>query len=72
MSTPSPSIDATLARFRSDVDRERVRDAAPEMLAALERLVGEHADLGEVDCSSEERDALEQARAAIAKAVGST
>ena len=40
------------------------------LLAALERIVGEHADLGELDLSNDERDALDQARAAIAKAKG--
>lgn len=38
--------------------------AAPRMLAALERLVG-RVDLGEVDLTDEERDDIEEARAAI-------
>ena len=43
---------------------------APDLLAALVRLVDEHADLGEVDLSTNEREALDQARAAIARAKG--
>jgi hypothetical protein len=41
-----------------------------DLLIALKRLVGDHADLGEVDLVAEERDALDFARAAIAKAEG--
>jgi hypothetical protein len=44
--------------------------AAPDLLAALLRIVGEHADLGEIDLSTDEREALEQGRAAIRKAQG--
>lgn len=47
----------------------RLIAAAPELLAALEALVGE-ADLGEVDLDDDDRAKLEQARAAIAKATG--
>ena len=43
--------------------------AAPELLAALEALVGE-ADLGEVDLDDDDRTNLDNARAAIAKAKG--
>lgn len=43
--------------------------AAPELLEALEALVGE-ADLGEVDLEPEELEKLERARAAISKAKG--
>ena len=61
------------AECLSDEDWQRVIDlvdAAPKLLAALERIVGEHADLGELDLSNDERDALDQARDAIAKAKG--
>jgi hypothetical protein len=44
--------------------------AAPVILAALKRLVSEHADLGELDLDDDQRDALEQARLAIAQAEG--
>ena len=47
----------------------RLIAAAPDLLAALEALVGE-ADLGEVDLDDDDRAKLEQARAAIAKATG--
>ena len=50
----------------------RLIAAAPELLAALERIVGEHADLGEVDLETDERDAIDQARDALAKAKGGT
>ncbi len=43
--------------------------AAPELLAALQSLVGE-ADLGEIDHDNETRAMLAAARAAIAKATG--
>ena len=46
--------------------------AAPDLLEALKRLIGEHADLGQVDLCGEERDAIEQAREALAKAEGRT
>jgi len=55
---------------RQVCELHRLNTAAPDLLAALERIVGEHADLGEVDLSNDERDALDQARAAIAKAKG--
>ena len=61
------------AECLSDEDWQRVIDlvdAAPKLLAARERIVGEHADLVELDLSNDERDALDQARAAIAKAKG--
>jgi hypothetical protein len=38
-----------------------------ELVAALRRLVGEHADLGEVDLDSDEREALENARTVLNK-----
>ena len=47
----------------------RLIAAAPDLLAALEALVGE-ADLGEVDLDDDDRAKLEQARAAIARATG--
>lgn len=47
----------------------RLIAAAPDLLAALEALVGE-ADLGEVDLDDDDRAKLEQARTAIAKATG--
>lgn len=47
----------------------RLIAAAPDLLAALEALVGE-ADLGEVDLEPEEMAKLEAGRAAIAKARG--
>lgn len=47
----------------------RLIAAAPELLAALEALVGE-ADLGEVDLDDDDRIKLDNARAAIAKAKG--
>lgn len=40
MSAHALTIDVIRARVRADVDRERVRDAAPELLAALEGIVG--------------------------------
>ena len=43
--------------------------AAPELLAALQSLVGE-ADLGEIDHDDGTRALLAQARAAIARATG--
>jgi hypothetical protein len=49
---------------RQACELHRLNTAAPDLLAALERIVGEHADLGEVDLSNDERDALDQARAA--------
>jgi hypothetical protein len=58
---------------------EAIEDAAywkgqaknvPELLAALKRLIGEHADLGEVDLTVDECAAIEQAREAISKAEG--
>jgi hypothetical protein len=47
----------------------RLIAAAPCLLSALEALVGQ-ADLGEVDLEPEEREKLENARLAIAKATG--
>lgn len=47
----------------------RLIAAAPELLAALQALVGE-ADLGEVDLDDADRALLNYARAAIAKATG--
>lgn len=44
--------------------------AAPDLLAALSRIVGDHADLGEIDLSTDERAALDQGREAIRKAEG--
>lgn len=59
-----------IARLSPDALADaRLVAAAPEMLAALEALVGE-ADLGEVDLGEEERAKLDRARAAIAKAKG--
>jgi len=46
--------------------------AAPDLLAALSRIVGDHADLGEIDLSTDERAALDQGREAIRKAEGKT
>ena len=46
---------------------ERVRDAAPELLAALERVLECHRHKISLDTNS---GAVEQARAAIAKAKG--
>lgn len=81
MSTTTPSTierEIALAQsertarsiYRQVCELHRLNTAAPDLLAALERIVGEHADLGEVDLSNDERDALDQARAAIAKAKG--
>lgn len=47
----------------------RLIAAAPDLLAALQALVGE-ADLGEVDLDDADRALLDNARAAIAKATG--
>ena len=47
----------------------RLIAAAPDLLAALQALVGE-ADLGEVDLDEDDRALLDNARAAIAKATG--
>lgn len=47
----------------------RLIAAAPDLLAALQALVGE-ADLGEIDHEDETRRLLDVARAAIAKATG--
>jgi len=44
--------------------------AAPDLLAALSRIIGGHADLGEIDLSTDERAALDEGRAAIRKAEG--
>ena len=44
-------------------------EAAPDLLAALQALVGE-ADLGEIDHDDGTRALLAQARAAIARATG--
>jgi len=48
----------------------RLIAAAPDLLAALSRIVGDHADLGEIDLSTDERAALDQGREAIRKAEG--
>lgn len=47
----------------------RLIAAAPNLLAALQALVGE-ADLGEVDLDEDDRALLDNARDAIAKATG--
>lgn len=47
----------------------RLIAAAPDLLAALQALIGE-ADLGEIDHDEETRQLLDAARAAIAKATG--
>ena len=47
----------------------RIIAAAPDLLAALQALVGE-ADLGEIDHDDSTRALLAQARAAIARATG--
>jgi hypothetical protein len=58
-----------IAKTQSEANA-RLIAAAPELLDALKRLIGEHADLGEVDFTVDECAAIEQARAAIAKAEG--
>lgn len=50
-------------------DNARLIAAAPDLLAALQALVGE-ADLGEIDHDDGTRALLAQARAAIARATG--
>lgn len=47
----------------------RLIAAAPDLLSALQALVGE-ADLGEVDLDEDDRALLDNARDAIAKATG--
>ena len=70
MSAPYVKVEAAHERAAVAAKSPALYAAAPDLLAALERIVGEHADLGEVDLSNDERDALDQARAAIAKAKG--
>ena len=72
MSAHTSTIDVIRARVRADVDRERVRDAAPDLLAAL----GEALALLDYMASDREtalnHKTLVRARAAIAKAGGAT
>jgi hypothetical protein len=58
-----------IAKTQSEANA-RLIAAAPELLDALKRLIGEHADLGEVDLTNADRAAIEQAREAISKAEG--
>lgn len=60
---------ATTHGFRKE-ENARLMAAAPMLLAALKRLVTEHADLGEIDLTDDERAAIDCARAAIAQAEG--
>lgn len=64
-------VKVCLADFSPKAQQANARliAAAPELLAALEALVGE-ADLGEVDLDDGDRTKLDNARAAIAKAKG--
>jgi len=66
----SESVGVYFAHGSNGEANARLIAAAPDLLAALLRLVGNHADLGEIDLSTEERAALDQCRAAIAKANG--
>jgi len=53
-------------------EASKYRAQRDELLAALQTLVGDFADLGEVDLDNPEREALDAARAAIAKATTPT
>jgi len=64
------SVGVYFAHGSNGEANARLIAAAPDLLAALLRLVGNHVDLGEIDSSTEERAALDQCRAAIAKANG--
>ena len=66
---PVAVADQELTLPEESAANARLIAAAPDLLAALEALVGE-ADLGEVDLDDDDRAKLEQARAAIAKATG--
>lgn len=64
------TANGTAHRAKSETEANfRLIATAPELLAALEALVGE-ADLGEVDLDDDDRIKLDNARAAIAKAKG--
>lgn len=65
------SSGGTVAEIQShNPDDAALVAAAPDLLAALQALVGE-ADLGEIDHDDGTRALLAQARAAIARATGS-
>ena len=72
MSAHALTIDVIRARVRADVDRERVRDAAPDLLAALEEMLNQYGHYCEHTEDPAEVEAQENARAAIAKAGGAT
>ena len=63
--------DVVVVRFTGGKTAQAVAliEAAPDLLAALQALVGE-ADLGEIDHDDGTRALLAQARAAIARATG--
>ena len=64
------SSGGTVAEIQShNSDDAALVAAAPDLLAALQALVGE-ADLGEIDHDDGTRALLAQARAAIARATG--
>ena len=64
------SSGGTVAEIQShNPDDAALVAAAPDLLAALQALVGE-ADLGEIDHDDGTRALLAQARAAIARATG--
>ena len=64
------SSGGTVAEIQShNPDDAALVAAAPDLLAALQALVGE-ADLGEIDHDDSTRALLAQARAAIARATG--